>query len=390
MSSPPVPAQSREVVSSPEAAAAPEVPAPQTLVCANCDAPLSGEYCSSCGQRHEPHVHHLSHFAGEAFESITHADSRLWRTLGYLLVKPGRLTMEFFSGRRARQLPPFRLYLVISLFFFLVAGLSRNIVDDYESPATPESVAALNAAADNLETQMATTPGIESAVQQLRDRAARQQDEIDAGKAAAAGNPIGRQPPGADTSDTAGDDADEAPATKPHQKKAHRDRVRFGFCEGVVDPGLTGSWSDRSMYAYCQKLNKMSGRALLEAMVHNIPKAMFVFLPLLAAFMKLLYWRPKRYYVEHLLFLVHNHAFVFLALGIMILLARTPVIGDHTALLDTAIWLYMTWYIFRAMRVYYGQSRLLTTGKYFVIWFAYVVTSAIVLTGTMFYSTLTL
>ena len=41
---------------------------------------------------------------------------------------------------------------------------------------------------------------------------------------------------------------------------------------------------------------------------------MFVFLPLLALVMKLLYWRPRRYYVEHLLFLVHNHAFVFLAM----------------------------------------------------------------------------
>src|SRR5262249_12112724 len=113
MSSPPVAAQSREVVSPPEPVTAPEVPAPRTLVGANCDAPLSDEYRSRRRQRHEPHVHHLSHFAGEAFESITHADSRLWRTLGYLLVKPGRLTLEFFSGRRARQLPPFRLYLVV-------------------------------------------------------------------------------------------------------------------------------------------------------------------------------------------------------------------------------------------------------------------------------------
>ena len=47
---------------------------------------------------------------------------------------------------------------------------------------------------------------------------------------------------------------------------------------------------------------------------------MFVFLPLLALVMKLMYWRPKRYYVEHLLFLVHNHAFVFLALAIVGLL----------------------------------------------------------------------
>ena len=76
---------------------APDLPAPLGPVCANCGAPLSGEYCVACGQRHEPHVHSVRHFASEAFESITHADSRLWRTLGYLLVKPGRLTREFFA-----------------------------------------------------------------------------------------------------------------------------------------------------------------------------------------------------------------------------------------------------------------------------------------------------
>ena len=56
---------------------------------------------------------------------------------------------------------------------------------------------------------------------------------------------------------------------------------------------------------------------------------MFVFLPLLALVMKLLYWRPKRYYVEHLLFLVHNHAFVFLALAMLACPEMIPVVGDH-------------------------------------------------------------
>ena len=66
----------------------PETPQPSTLVCANCHARLDGEYCSACGQRHEPHIHTVAHFAGEAFESISHADSRLWRTLWYLFSRP--------------------------------------------------------------------------------------------------------------------------------------------------------------------------------------------------------------------------------------------------------------------------------------------------------------
>ena len=68
-----------------------------------------------------------------------------------------------------------------------------------------------------------------------------------------------------------------------------------------------------SSQAACAKIAEDSGAELGKSVVHNIPRAMFVFLPLLALVMKLLYWRPKRYYVEHLLFLIHNHAFVFLA-----------------------------------------------------------------------------
>ena len=75
----------------------------------------------------------MAHFAAEAFESISHADSRLWRTLWYLLARPGFLTREFFEGQRVRYLPPFRLYLVISVLFFLIVGLPDGpmfVLDD--------------------------------------------------------------------------------------------------------------------------------------------------------------------------------------------------------------------------------------------------------------------
>jgi hypothetical protein len=358
MSSPPVPVPAPSEVVSP-----PELPPARTLVCANCDAPLAGEYCSACGQRYEPHVHALGHFVGEAFESVTHADSRLWRTLGYLLVKPGHLTREFFRGKRARYLPPFRLYLVISVLFFVVAGLNGHLdVDaDDEGPATPEKVENLKQAADKLEADLPNTPGIARAAAEMRRKAAEQQADLDA-----AGNPS-----------AAG-------------RVARRPEVRSSLCEGVTQPSANAGWTERARWGMCERISKLRGEDLIDAVVHNIPRAMFVFLPLLAAVMKLLYWRPRRYYVEHLLFLVHNHAFVFLAFTIMVVSLKIPVVGQHLGLLATAIWLYVIYYIFRAMRVYYGQSRLRTFGKYLFIGFAYVGAAAIVLVGTALYSALTL
>jgi hypothetical protein len=99
------------------------VTAPQ---CDNCGAPVAGKYCSRCGQRLEHKIHSVLHFVREATEDLTHADSRLWSTILALLFKPGFLTREFLSGRRVRYLPPLRLYLVLSVLFFLVLGLTHH------------------------------------------------------------------------------------------------------------------------------------------------------------------------------------------------------------------------------------------------------------------------
>src|SRR6516225_4826461 len=106
------------------AAVATDVPGARaaSAQCENCGAVVSGRYCAACGQRVEPPLHSLWHFTKTATEDLTHADSRLWRTLGALLFRPGYLTREFLAGRRARYLPPVRLYLVISVLFFLWAS----------------------------------------------------------------------------------------------------------------------------------------------------------------------------------------------------------------------------------------------------------------------------
>ena len=98
------------------------------MLCDNCGAPVTQKYCGNCGQRVEPPVHSLWHFLQEATEDLTHADSRLWRTLGALLFRPGFLTREFLDGRRARYLPPVRLYLVLSVLFFMWASVTHDHV----------------------------------------------------------------------------------------------------------------------------------------------------------------------------------------------------------------------------------------------------------------------
>ncbi|MEO0403684.1 MAG: DUF3667 domain-containing protein, partial [Bacteroidota bacterium] len=80
------------------------------------------KFCSNCGQEvlaeKESFKHFLHHFAKDYFTF----DSKIFKSLSPLLFKPGFLTMEFLKGKRASYIPPLRLYIFISVVFFL--GLS--------------------------------------------------------------------------------------------------------------------------------------------------------------------------------------------------------------------------------------------------------------------------
>jgi hypothetical protein len=119
---------------------------------------------------------------------------------------------------------------------------------------------------------------------------------------------------------------------------------------------------------------------------------MFLFLPLLAAAMTLLYWRPRHYYVEQLLLLVHNHAFVFLAVILVWLVERLIPASLSSSrlvtLLRLAVEIYAALYIYRSMRRVYGQSRLLTTLKFAAMSFAYFTSGLLMVGATAIYSAL--
>jgi hypothetical protein len=332
----------------------PEPPSPRTLVCANCHAELAGEYCAACGQRHEPHIHTLAHFAGEAFESISHADSRLWRTLWYLFARPGFLTREFFAGRRVAYLPPFRLYLVLSVMVFLLLSIASDDPAVADQPLVRGTTEAAQAE------------------QEVREaRTALQQSGL----------------PGTLVPDVPVVDAKDAAAADKSEFKV-QSKGLDEFCDAFDKPetGGAGAAQRHSVRLFCDKVRNDSSE-LFAALYHNLPRALFLFLPLLAAIMKLMYWRPKRYYVEHLLFLVHNHAFVFLTLIIFLLLdlLLDRLIGDYLWPFYVAGSLYMVWYIFRAMRNMYGQHGGLTFIKYLVLGFSYIVTAFVTLLLTLIF-----
>lgn len=305
------------------------VATPGVRVCDNCGARVPDKYCGNCGQRLEPPLQSVWHFIQIATEDVTHADSRVWRTLAALLFKPGFLTRQFLDGRRASYLPPVRLYLVLSVVFFLWFSATHGKLQVVQLDA-PNSGAAV---------------------------AASGRHEY---------GPLAKAQPG------------ESP-----EQRADRQ------CPSVNYEGPGQSWIAPRVQRACRLIVLDNGHSITEAFLHNVPRAMFLFLPLLAAAMMLMYWWPRHYYVEHLLLFVHNHAFVFvLLLFASALMALLP--GSAASWLRFGVFLWIVWYMFRSMRVVYGQSRKLTSAKLVALALFYFFSGTLMLAITTAYSALTL
>lgn len=133
-------------------------------LCLNCATPLTGHYCSRCGQAHRPlnpSVHDLLH---EATHEFVHLDGKILETLRLLAFFPGRLSAEFLAGRRARFIGPIRLYLTMSLLFFLLLAHDSGQHNTKNQPETAKVSVNLKAEKDTSDAEQAHMKWLSDAV----------------------------------------------------------------------------------------------------------------------------------------------------------------------------------------------------------------------------------
>jgi hypothetical protein len=275
--------------------------------CRNCDAVLLGRYCVNCSQAADVHVPSTTELIHEALEGLTHSDSRLWRTLLWLWFRPGKLTQEFIAGRRVAYMPPFRLYLVLSIIFFLTASVTHmqgQMVrfDDQASPGTP--------AVSNCSDLNVTITGY---------------------------------------------------------------------------PNLT----QRIQHA-CTEVVRDNGANLMQLAFAAMPKAMFIFLPLVAFLHMLMYWHPRHRYAEHLLFFLHLHAFFFSAAILLILAIHAagtwPSWAKPLDLFRTLLGWSMVLYAFVAVRRVFGGGWVRNFFKAIVLAIVYLTVLSFGVAGVFLYA----
>jgi hypothetical protein len=303
--------------------------------CANCGAPLVGPYCAQCGQHARESSRAMGVLFHDGWHVLTHLDGRFWQTLRTLLFKPGWLTREYFAEHRASYIPPVRLYLVVSVILFALASFGSHEL-------------ILSESTKNLPT---TRADAEQLRRGLRDAAA---------QARSVGVPV-----------ASGEDDTAIGWNNIHCELGHSEL----------------KWVEKAVQESCRHIVADHGKSFVNGVIASVPKVLFLFLPFMALIMTLLYWWPRRYYVEHIVFFLHTHAAMFLVMIATWLVSQLahwqPWLSSTSSWLDFGASLYLAWYVYKAMRVYYGQGRLLTLAKLGVLAFSYLLFGTLTFTATL-------
>jgi hypothetical protein len=333
-------------------------PAHEANRCLNCGTVVTGRHCAQCGQSAETHVLSLKEVAGDVTHSLLHLDSRVWRSVKLLMLRPGELTREFIAGRHQLYIPPFRLYLAISILYFALQTLLPDFDDVKLSVSDKPTAGRVNAPA----AVSGTAGGALSA------------DEAKKAAAEKIAQDIGK----------------ELEAEGIAKSRGGNSVLTAEDCNiRIFDDGGKTDF-EQSLSSACRKMKADGGRQFAEHFAATAPKLMFLFLPLMAAVALLFYWKPRRLYAEHLVLFLHNHAFTFLLLGVTAILTKLadlklPLAGLF-GLVAFVLWCYLPYYVFRSMRVVYGEGRIKTTLKFLSLSMIYLVLLGVTMLAGLAYT----
>ena len=392
-------------------------PPERITVCENCETPLTGEYCSACGQHAIDYRRSLWRVLIDALDSFLNWDTKFLNSVGVLLLRPWRLTNDFNAGRRVRYVHPLRLYLLASIAFFLLAKLvnfdgfedkrdieltaeDRAEIDTAvakllapESPLIPDQRARVEAARQ----KWAAPEAVEGTPQQralfhkgmmrLRTLADKKEfktkDIVRLETALAFMEGVVPEPPKASAGSTPPPDFIGPP--KPQSTtKNYGPVIQFDNDDGKPKEPFEIWLEGRVKEKFGEDGTK--AEIFLQTLRDNIPTMMLACVPLFAFVLQALYIRHGRYYVEHLVYALHIHTFVYVAVVVITLISMGAmrVLPAAQPLLVFVLSVAASVQVFLSIRRVYKQRWIKTTMKFAVGSVVYLFVLAFAVTITAF------
>ncbi|MGH6876117.1 MAG: DUF3667 domain-containing protein [Rhizomicrobium sp.] len=334
--------------------------------CRNCGAPMLGAFCAACGQERETHRRSVWRLLHNFVEEIASFDSRILRTAFALVAQPGELSVGFREGRTQRYVPALRLYLFMSLIFFVSLSAAGVALLQLELAVKDQDALV----ADSHRNVFVIKDGKRSPMK---------------GFTADDKNDVYFSTSGVSRRLISGLKADGSVhydlTTKPYffsrigsiktsqnvrskiLQRVERD-TKIG--ENVNSP--LGRWIMQRVAAIFKAL-ATDPAAVNGPLTQWIPRVLFILLPLFALILAAFYWRQRKgyYFVDHLVFSLNYHTFGFALLLVAAALAQ--VLSQSTV--SSLVYIGLAVYLLLAMKRFYSQNWFWTVTKFVFVGFFY-------------------
>lgn len=358
--------------------------------CLNCNHVVAQRFCPNCGQENIDTRKTFYQLFVHFFEDLTHYENSFWKTIRNLIFKPASLTKEYLSGKRMSYLAPIRLYIFISFVTFFVISIipeneeneTVNVKNNFSSNKYYDHDAKMKEAnkIDSFETKKDSIAA-DNFIKNLEKKGFLNKKEVDSIQKEIE---ISRKK----------DKNKERIVNIGYSSIEEMDSIQK-FAKEEDKLGDFYYWLNKKfILAQKGKTQKEVKEKFTESFFKNIPKALFIYMPLFAFVLWLFQDKKRWYYFDHGIFTLHYFSFLLLSSLIMELYTYFfGLAGDNVlfqsivGILDLIVIVYMLYYFFPAHHRFYGQSRMVTILKgSIIIFFINMIILGFILTALAAYS----
>ena len=321
--------------------------------CYNCSEalPQHAKYCLRCGQKHSKGLVTLPQLFAELVDAVFNIDSKLYRTLLHIFI-PGKLTQEYFKGRQVRYVSPLRFFFFWGVVAFaLMASLGGNLINlqqtmDSSSRLGKAYAEKFNVTFDSVASVLNQEIGINKSANILLDSL---RHRLQVGKK--------------DSSQLGYFLLKDGAFSPQSLVLSNADVFTLDAASIFKKYKVEGSLSRFQVQQGVKLIRDPEGYS--KFVLGSFTWMLLVMLFAVALALKFIYIRRKRYYVEHLIFSMHCHAFtlMLIAIGLIFKVKEGAFWGAISLAVGLYLWL--------AMKRFYGQRWGKTTLKFFLATSAY-------------------